>query len=78
MIALNRRTMTYKHGDYYVDIVTRDNEYEAWIFTDESPKFYMFGMPQEQQSYFEFYEIARENIDEYAYLCDEWKEREYE
>jgi len=72
MIAQNRRTMTYKDGDYYIDIVTREHPsiYESWIYTDASPKFYMFGMPQRQQTYFEFFEIVSANLDEYKYMCD--------
>lgn len=74
MVAQNRRIMTYKKGDYYIDIVTKEKMYEAWIYKDSdnwvSPKFYMFGMPKRQQDYFTFYEIARDNLDEYKYMCD--------
>ena len=62
--------MTYREGDYYIDIVTKDDIYEAWIYTDESTKHYMFGMPKEQQSYFEFFQIVEANIDEYKSDCE--------
>ena len=78
MIAINRRTMTYTHDDYMVDIVSKpDLGYEAWIYKEEyGDKHFMFGMPHYQQSYFEFYEIVRDNVENYKYLCE--KENNYE
>ena len=70
MIALNRRIMTYKQGCHYVDIVTKEDMYEAWIYNEDSDKYFMFGMPKDQQSYFDFFEIVEANIDDYTYMCD--------
>ena len=80
MIALNRRTMTYTYGkNYLVDIVTTKNEYEAWLYEkDRGMKYFMFGMPTEQQSYFEFMEITRDNVEDYIGLVNDyndWMER---
>ena len=63
--------MTYKEGEYYIDIVTKEDIFEAWIYTDECDKHYMFGMPKEQQSYFEFFQIVEASVDEYKELCDD-------
>ena len=74
LIAQNRRTMTYKEDDYYVDIVTRDKMDEAWIYKETpnecSPKFYMIGVNQRFQDYFTFYEMVCEKLDDYKWLCD--------
>jgi len=70
LIAQNRRTMTYRDGDYYVDIVTKDKTYESWIYTQASPKFFMFGIQKKHTSYFDFYEMVCRNLDEYKYMCD--------
>lgn len=75
MTAQNRRTMTYREGDYYIDIVTRDKMYEAWIYKETAnectAKFYMFGVQQKYQSYFDFYEMACRNLEGCKWMCDE-------
>lgn len=72
MIALDRRTMTYEHEGYLVDIVTEKDNYEAWIYLkDYGDKHMMFGMPKSQQSYFEFFEIVRDSVLEYTDLIEE-------
>ena len=74
MIAQNRRTMTYKDGDYYADIVNKGKRYEAWIYKETpnqiSPKFFIKSAYYKIQSYFDFYESICNNLDSYKWLCD--------
>ena len=71
MIATNNKTVTYRCGEYFVDIVTTKEGYEAWIYRkDYGKKDFMFSCPKEQQSYFEFFEIVKANIPDYAVLYD--------
>ena len=64
-------TQTFIDHGYLIDIVTNKKDYEAWIYDDESTvKRFMFGAPQEQQSYSEFLDIVYANIDDYRDLCD--------
>ena len=52
--------------DYYVDIVTKDDEYESWIYSDRyGIKMLMFGVPKDQQPYSIFLEIVEANLIEY-------------
>jgi len=74
MIAQDRRTMTYKDGEYYVDIVNRGKRYEAWIYKETpnqiSPKFFIKSAYYKIQSYFDFYESICNNLDDYKWMCD--------
>lgn len=64
MIKTNFRTETYDiGGGFYVDIVTKNDIYESWIYhEDYGQKELMFGCPEDQQSYSEFVDIVQENI----------------
>ena len=64
MKTANFTTVTYDiGGGFYVDIVSKNNLYEAWIYhEDYGQKELMFGCPKEQQSYSEFVEIVYGNI----------------
>ena len=45
-----RKTTTYQaYGDWYIDIVETDDEFEAWIWMEPySHKSFMWGEPKEQ------------------------------
>lgn len=72
MDITNYTTKTYEYGDYLVDIVTTDTDYESWIQAKGyGTKHIMFGMPKEQQSLEEFMNIVEANIEDYTDLCEE-------
>ena len=53
-------------GDYYVDIVTKDDEYRSWIYSNRyGIKTLMFGGTKKQVSYEKFLEIVEANLIEY-------------
>lgn len=64
MKKVNFRTETYDiGGGFYVDIVTKNDTYESWIYNDDyGQKEIMFGCPKEQQSYGEFVDLVHANI----------------
>ena len=64
MIKVNFRTETYDiGGGFYVDIVTKNDTYESWIYNEDyGQKEFMFCCPKEQQSYGEFVDLVHANI----------------
>lgn len=72
MLATSDRTITYNYGDgLMVDIVTKRGGYEAWLYYEEhGDKHFMFGVPKNQNTYFEFYELIRDNVQNYIDLCN--------
>ena len=72
MIATNDKTITYTCNGYLIDIVTKKDSFEAWIYTEEAcTKHLMFGMPKDQQGYFEFFQIVEDNVGDFVHLCDD-------
>lgn len=79
----NIRTRTYKYdSNYYVDIVERNDFYEAYIYDSNIGfKSFMFGMLKSEISYESFLDAVFDNIDEFieSYLNDlEILEMDYE
>ena len=67
MIATSNKTITYVYDDeYMIDIVTTRTTFESWIYKrDYCTKMFLFGVPKDQQPYFEFMELVKENIPDY-------------
>ena len=68
------KTVTYKHDDYYIDIVEMDDSFESYIYgKDSSLKMLMFGSAKKQSDciYFDhvtfddFMEMVESNLNEY-------------
>ncbi len=79
----NIKTRTYEYdSNYYVDIVERNDWYEAYIYDSNIGfKSFMFGMLKSEISYESFLDAVLDNIDEYieSYLNDlEILEMDYE
>ena len=68
------RTRTYEYdSNYYVDIVERNDLYEAYIYDSNIGfKSFMFGMLKSENSYENFLDTVFDNIDEFveSYLND--------
>lgn len=61
------KTTTYEYdAGYYIDIVEKSEEYEAFIYhKDYGIKLHMFGMPKSQQDYTAFLDIVEANAGDY-------------
>ena len=69
MKMANRRTETYSYKNVvFVDIVSDydKKEYSAWVYNNsDGIKSLMFSVPMGQQTYEEYIEIVKANINEY-------------
>lgn len=72
MKKLNISIETYDYdGTYYIDIVTSDDKYEAWIYDkDTSQKFFAFGIAK-RVSYDSFISMVKDNAEDYIQIIDE-------
>ena len=68
MVKIENKIETYWHGgDWFVDIVTTPDNYEAYLYSKGCCiKELMFGMPIKQQSYEEFIEIVEGNVNDHT------------
>ena len=59
-------TVTYEVKDnYFLDLVTKEDSYEAWIYNSQyGIKTMIYGVPRYQNTKEEFLEILEETIDE--------------
>lgn len=66
------KTSTYKIGEYMIDIVETDDEYEAWIYrSDYGVKHSMIGCDKTQTTRKEFMAVVEATYYEYAMRYDE-------
>lgn len=67
MIATSNKTITYVYDDeYMIDIVTTRTTFESWLYhKDYCAKMFLWGCPKDQQSYFEYMQLVKENIPDY-------------
>ena len=67
MIATSNRTITYVYdNDYMVDLVATRDSFESWMYNkDYTTKMFLFGVPKDQQSYFEFMQLVKKTIPDY-------------
>ena len=84
MKKTNIKTETYQiNGGFMIDIVTTDEEYDAFLYHKKNGiKSMMFGGLKKQQSYKEFLELVEANVEDYipnyaedymdGYVCQLW------
>ncbi len=65
------KTRTFSDNGYCVDIVMKDDVYEAWVYREDlGVKHFVLGLPREQISYRRFMGIVEAEMSGYRYICD--------
>ena len=65
-ISVPFKTETFQRGEYYIDIVTMDDIYEAWLYRPTyGIKSLIFGANRDDTSYNSFKNMIEANIEDY-------------